>query len=462
MPKVGLRLQLVLALTVAFVGAFTLLGFTAVQLSQRGRDADRVGDAEATAHAMAAGLATVPSTLARRRFVQVSDAVLGRGGVRGVEWRRGEREDASWVRGVTGLGEVVEVPLVAGTTEGRLRLFVRPPEHDQGPFSQLMLMYVAITGGVILLLTYLALTVLIVRPVDTLRAASERMARGNLEVEAPVGGAREVARLSQAFNAMAARVRDDQRTLEAQLREVEQKSAALATAQEQVLRSAKLASVGRLAAGVAHEIGNPLTAVLGLVEIARDEDDPETRAEFLDRIQKETERIHGIIRDLLAFARDGSDAAASEAAGDADLAEVVADAIQLVAPQKDASKLRIEQRLAKGPRVRGQHDRLTQVLLNLLLNAADAVDGDGDIVVELARDGDHAVLSVTDTGTGIPEDLLDQIFEPFVTSKPVGQGTGLGLAVSHTIIDRLGGTLRAENAEGGGARFEIRLPHVRA
>ncbi len=96
--------------------------------------------------------------------------------------------------------------------------------------------------------------------------------------------------------------------------------------------------------------------------------------------------------------------------------------------------------------------------LNLLLNAADAVDGDGEVVVEVRPDGDAVVLSVADSGPGIPEDILPHLFEPFVTSKPVGRGTGLGLAVSHTIIDRLGGTITASNPPEGGARFDVRIP----
>ncbi|HJL26577.1 MAG TPA: HAMP domain-containing sensor histidine kinase, partial [Polyangiaceae bacterium LLY-WYZ-15_(1-7)] len=308
-------------------------------------------------------------------------------------------------------------------------------------------------------LTYLALTFLIVRPVEAVTRASERVAEGRLETQVPVRGAAEVAGLAQSFNAMARQLGAERLALEERLRQLEAARAETSAAQDQVLRSARLASVGRLAAGIAHEIGNPLAAILGLTEIARDADlDAEERDEFLARIQTETERIHRIIRDLLDFARQEQEPGAGDGERRADLGQVVADAVHLVAPQKDTAKLRIERRVEEVPPVRGSADRLTQVVLNLLLNAADAVEGEGDVVVEVAREGEEVVLSVSDTGPGIPEDVLEELFEPFVTTKPVGQGTGLGLAVCHTIVERVGGTITAENAEGGGARFVIRLP----
>jgi signal transduction histidine kinase len=301
--------------------------------------------------------------------------------------------------------------------------------------------------------------------VEAVTRASERLSEGRWSVEAPVRGGAEVARLGVSFNEMARQLRKERLALEQRLHELENTTAELASAQDQVVRSARLASVGRLSAGVAHEIGNPLSAILGLLEIVQGgELDEAEQREFLSRIQAETERIQKIIRDLLDFARQGSsEHEQQDAERTCDVREVVEDAVRLVAPQKDLRGVTIERRFADdAPWVRAVPDRLTQVVLNLLLNAADAIEGDGAIYVEVYRTGGEErpelLLAVEDTGPGIDPEVLEHLFEPFVTTKPTGYGTGLGLAVCYTIVERLGGSMHACNAERGGARFEIRLP----
>jgi len=443
----GLRFQLVVSLSVAFIVSFALLGIAALQLGERSRQSAHAEDARATAAAIAAALDGAP---VHARFVSLADRVIGIGSVRGVEL---EREEERWVRGVTSLGTAVEAPL----DDGLVRVWVRPA--TQVPMNNLLLLYVAFTGGAILLLTYLGLTYLIVRPIERVTQAAERVAGGQLEVALEPRGAAEVARLATSFNDMSRQIRRDRVALEERLAELERTTRELESAQEQILRSAKLASVGRLAAGIAHEIGNPLAAVVGLIEIARDPDlDAEERDEFLTRIEGETQRIHKIIRELLDFARQGEQSEEPDADERVDLGSVIEDAVRLVTPQHDAAKLRIEQRVADIGSVPGSADKLTQVLLNLLLNAADAVGGEGEVRVELEATEEEAILSVSDSGPGIDEALMGQLFEPFVTSKPVGEGTGLGLAVCHSIVEAMGGTIEASNPVSGGARFEIRLP----
>lgn len=459
MPRrhgLGLRAQIILALTVAFVASFVLLGIAAVQLTSRARAADRVRHARATASAIASAL-DAAGTDGGASFDRLAAAVVGRGGIAGVEYERGGL--APMTRGAVGLGDAIEAPIASG---GTVRLYLDRDGAGGAPLARLLLLYVAVTGGAILLLAYVALTYLIVRPVEALTQASERLASGRLDVGVPVRGAAEVARLAVVFNGMASELRSERLALEKRLAELEETTAELRSAQEQILRSARLASVGRLAAGVAHEIGNPLAAILGLVELVRAGGlEERERAEFLARIQSETERINSIIRDLLDFSRKAPDE--DEASASADLREVVADAVHLIAPQKDLRAITVEQRLAEDlPRVRGGSDRLTQVVLNLLLNAADAIEGEGRITIEVARTDDgHAVaLAVSDTGPGIAPEIRDTLFEPFVTTKPAGHGTGLGLAVCHTIVEQLGGTITASSAPEGGARFEVRLPAV--
>ncbi len=449
----GLRAQIILALSVAFIAAFTLLGVATVQITLRDAQLTRRNAAETTARAIAASLDALDQERVEAA-PELASAILADRAIAGVEiaWPGIEAQGF----GLVGADPAGTAPMARG---GEVRVFVRPGTSGGG--SDLLLFYFAFTGGAILLLTYVALTYLIVRPLSKLTAASERLASGGRHVDVPVGGAGEVARLAVSFNRMAAELRTERQALEDRLAELELTTTELESAQEQIVRSERLASVGRLSAGVAHEIGNPLSAILGMVELAQDPDvDHDTRGEFLARIQHETERINRIIRDLLDFSRRGSD---DELRGQStDLAEVVADAASLVAPQKDLGQITIERRVAADlPAVSGPADHLTQIVLNLLLNAADAIDGEGSIIIEVGlhpERADTVRLSVTDTGTGIDAELLDHIFEPFVTSKKSGEGTGLGLAVTHALVERIGGEIAAENDEHGGARFVVDLP----
>ncbi len=217
--------------------------------------------------------------------------------------------------------------------------------------------------------------------------------------------------------------------------------------------------MGRLSAGIAHEIGNPLAAIQGLLELLQSQElTSADAAEFIDRIQRETERIHLTIRDLLDFSRHD---ALAEEGGDTDLQTVISDTVRLVAPQKRFEGIRIHTELASDvPHVRGSSDRLGQLFLNLLFNAADAMEGTGTISIEARRasEASDVLVQVADSGPGVDEALIDQIFDPFFTTKPAGKGTGLGLAVCQTLVDRLGGSITVSNRAQGGACFEVRLP----
>jgi signal transduction histidine kinase len=277
-----------------------------------------------------------------------------------------------------------------------------------------------------------------------------------------VQGAAEVARLAATFNEMAAQLRQDRAALQDRLEDLERTTAELTAAQEQLIRSARLAAVGRLSAGVAHEIGNPLAAIRGLLDLMQVGDlDPEEQKEFIGRVQRETERIHHTIRDLLDFSRN-EPSQDGRIDSSADLSEVVSDTIKLIDRQTRFRDIELALAIDEDlPRVRGDHERLRQLLLNLLFNAADAIGGKGRVEVR-ASNGDGVVsLVVQDDGPGIDGAILDQVFDPFVTTKAPGQGTGLGLAVCHTIVELLGGSIEAANRDQGGAAFEVRLPEAR-
>ncbi len=227
--------------------------------------------------------------------------------------------------------------------------------------------------------------------------------------------------------------------------------------ERQLMHAEKLASVGILAAGVAHEIGNPLSAVSGYAQLlAKDGVDDATRKEFATAIASQAERIHRIIRDLLDYSRP------SPYLGQA---MEVNQAIEAVLNMFFTSKrlmqgnVRIERDLARNlPPVNMDRDQLMQVVLNMVMNAAQAMDQGGRLVVKTrAREG-WVRISVTDSGPGIPRENLPLIFNPFFTTKPPGQGTGLGLSICDRIVSAAGGRIEVKSKPGKGATFTVLLP----
>jgi signal transduction histidine kinase len=251
----------------------------------------------------------------------------------------------------------------------------------------------------------------------------------------------------------------------------------LTQAQAQLVRSERMASVGRLAAGVAHEIGNPIAAIMGMEELLLSGDlPPETQRDFLERMRKETERIHGVLRDLLDFARPEEKASPGSGVPEpADVASVVRDVVALVGPQKHFRAVRVEPDVGDVPLVLLPAPRLTQVLLNLVLNAGAAVaaakaaknesatdrgaDKGGGRLVVRAREAEGRVrIEVEDDGPGVAAAMRDRLFEPFATTKDVGEGTGLGLAVCRGLVESVGGEIALDGSYEGGARFVVKLP----
>ena len=441
-PGLGLRVQILVALGLGFGLSVLLLGQATARLGARAIDRDR--------GQIAAGLAEAFLQVDRVDAQQLAAAV-GHGGVVGIEVVEGA--DVLAVAGEVS-HRVVERSLRGRTVRVHLEL---SEVSTSGSLPGLLFLYVGLTAAAILLVTYLLLTRLIVRPLGALTRASERVASGTA-ARVPVEGSAELVRLAVAFNDMQHQLLEEKEMLRAQLEQLERTASELRTAQRSLVRSEKLASVGRLAAGVAHEIGNPLSAITGLVELVQSGDlTSDEQREFLERVRKETERINLIIRDLLDFAR--ADPSGQEPSQSCDVVEVVEDAVRLVGPQADLRQVTLERRFAPDcPRARGSAGRLAQVVLNLLLNAADAIDGEGTIVLEVSEDKGWVRLLVQDTGPGIPESVLEHLFEPFVTTKPTGKGTGLGLAVCHTLVEQVGGTMEACNPQEGGAQFVVRLP----
>jgi two-component system, NtrC family, sensor kinase len=268
-------------------------------------------------------------------------------------------------------------------------------------------------------------------------------------------GSDDLARLGRAIVSMRHRIAADREHIAAQL-------VSLEATQSQLVRAERLAVVGQLAAGLAHEVGNPLTVVAGYVGLLYEQMQRDGKLggkdvqEALARMRRELDRIQGTVRALLDFGR-----APQTSSGRGDVAEAFDHVRRLLGPQ---DRLRGVELAIEAPAepldVPITTDALTQVLVNLVFNAADAVRERPTkrIVVRAVSAQGRALLTVDDSGPGIPADVLPRIFEPFFTTKPAGQGTGLGLSVCERIVTSAGGELSAGTSHLGGARFTISVP----
>jgi len=225
--------------------------------------------------------------------------------------------------------------------------------------------------------------------------------------------------------------------------------------EQQLMQSGKLAAIGELAAGVAHEINNPLLAILGLTEFLLLETDAGSKQhERLELIQQTGLEIKEIVRALLDFAREHPSTQRVVA-----LEAVVQTTIDLVRRTNAHKGIElVESYRADGACVRASGDQLEQVVLNLVANARQAMPNGGAVHVEVCRDGDHVDLVVADEGPGMTPDVQERIFDPFFTTRRDSGGTGLGLAVSLGIAEAHGGSLTVDSAPGHGATFTLRLP----
>jgi two-component system NtrC family sensor kinase len=308
-------------------------------------------------------------------------------------------------------------------------------------------------------------------PLRDLEAGAKRLASGNLAQAIPVRGADEFGQLAGSFNAMTAALRESQaelrdaaRTLE---QKVEERTKQLRAAEAEAAQHEKLAAVGLLAAGVAHEINNPLTGVLTFSHLLREKmPEGSSEAEDMDVVIRETKRCASIVRRLLDFARQKKPEKKFT-----DLNAVIEDVVRFIERPAQLHDTEITFDLAPDlPRVWVDEDQVKQVIMNILVNAQHATEGGGSIAIRTRRcptpvapkPGAEPVemveIAIVDTGCGIAEKDLQRIFEPFFTSKGVGKGTGLGLSVSHGIVEAHHGVIKVESVVGKGSTFRVLLP----
>ena len=354
-----------------------------------------------------------------------------------------------------------------------------------------------LTETVIVLALNLFLFLKVHRPVRALLSAVESVGRGSMAAAAPVHGTDEIGRLATRFNLMVERIRvgtEENRRLyeqlqkahdELQLRvdeataEVRQKNRELArtndllsTAQREVARAQRLSVIGQLAATVAHKIGTPLTALSGHIQLLQE--DPQMGSESRRRVrtvEAQIERTSKIIQDLLVYARKPELVLTS-----LDLDACVEECVALLRPELDRRGVRLDMQLSEGlDKVIGDTQQLQEVFCNLIENALDVMPDGGTLVVrsyafrptpaeepvprippaEIAR---CIAVEIADTGPGIAPEHLEQIFQPFFTTKKAGRGTGLGLAIAMETVRAHGGQITVRSDPGKGATFVIVLP----
>jgi len=367
--------------------------------------------------------------------------------------------------------------------------------------QRIILITVLFDAIVVIIFGSFLLSRVLVKPVRDLVRLTKRISEGDFSQQIEVTNKNEMGQLIRSFNRMIERLKENQDNLEKYLESLESANKQLKETQEELIRTEKLASIGRFAAGVAHEVGNPLGAILGYTGILKKERiNPEESKDYLKRIEDEIERINKIVRELLDFARPSK-----LEIRQVEINKIIESTLSLLSYQKDFKNIDTRLDLQSNlPVIKGDESQLSQVFINIILNSVDAMpDGgmlqiqtEGQVMEYLYDDrfqraypprrrsdpmesdysrlrksdpfptlltkfskGDRLVkVRISDTGSGIKKEDLENIFDPFFTTKAPDKGTGLGLSISLRIVESLGGEIRVESEEGKGTSFEIYFP----
>jgi two-component system NtrC family sensor kinase len=330
--------------------------------------------------------------------------------------------------------------------------------------EKIVLIYIFLNTIVFVLFGAYFLSRIVVKPIHKLLSITEEFEEGESFPQLPDSSRNEIGQLFRSLNKMLKRLEENKQELKSHIASLEEANQELKKAQKEIIQSEKLASMGRLATGVAHEIGNPIGIVLGYLELLNTGGlKEEEKQDFLNRIESEIRRISGIIRQLLDFSGPSRGEKTQTS-----LHGLVTETINILKPQPMMASISLNTDLkAERDEVLADSDQLKQVFLNIIINAADAM-GDGkvsdeeyrpkNLTVKTSNINDLIEIRFTDEGLGIPEQDLVHIFDPFFTTKEPGKGTGLGLSVCYRIIEGLGGTIRAESTLGKGTTIIIDIP----
>ena len=315
---------------------------------------------------------------------------------------------------------------------------------------------VAILGIVMALVVVVFVTSRITRPLETLGRATEKIAHGNLMYEVPVDSEDELGKLASAFNKMTRALSASNEEILRRSEELEKANRDLKETQAQLIQTEKLSSLGRLAAGVAHELNNPLTGIMTFSHLLLKTIKDESARSDLEIIVRETTRCREIIKGILDFSRETAPQPKQY-----NINDIITRTLSMLERQWLFHNIHIEKRLdGQLPEIWVDDNQIQQVIMNVALNAAEAMNGDGTLSVSsgLSERGDSVEVRIADTGTGILPEHLDKIFDPFFTTKDPQKGTGLGLSISYGIIQKHHGEIAVESEAGKGATFIIKLP----
>ena len=486
----SLRLKLVLLFAVVLASTMGLASWLGGRIAQTSIEAEIRERTLETGRAFVADLALAASYDAKATNERLTHLLRSHRGLRAVELAVERPGPDQIIRvALTGLGprlevregqaDVPEKPVSAlvstadgrvwsvslrakvGRSRGRLTLEASLAEADSLVAAERGVFFWVTAGacGVLVFLVHLMLVRVIGRPIEALASAMRQAERGQFDVTVGLTSQDELATLAQGFNAMISRIRgfdrEKQERVDQAVSDLARINDLLVAARRDLTAKERLAALGQLTGTLAHELGNPLNAISGHVQLlARAPDLPAPARDDLKLVQSEIARMTGIIRRFLDSTR-----AMTPRPEPVDVGALVDEALDLSLSAEARARIRVTKEVALGLGAAVIDPGLVRhVLTNFIANAVDAMPDGGALTVLAARAGEELLLSVKDTGKGIRAEDRPRIFEPFFTTKPQGKGTGLGLAICREIARALKGCVEVDNAPGQGATFTLRIP----
>ena len=419
---------------------------------------------------------------------KINTEVEKTGGILSTEYKKLIVYSPLWIQGKIAGGIRIEIPI------GDVTIYLLESQR-------VILISIILDAIVLIAFGSFLLSRVLVKPLKDLVLLTHRISAGDLSEKIEVTSKNEIGQLIGSFNLMTERLKEKQEHLDNHLASLELANKKLKQTQEELIRTEKLASIGRFAAGVAHEVGNPLGAILGYTSILEKGGiDHEESKDYLKRIEREIERVNRIVRELLDFVRPSQFEIC-----DVEVNKVIEHTLSLISHQKNFESIKTQLDLQPNlPMIKGDESKISQVLINIILNAIDAMPNGGILSIQTEEHvvedsfidplqqlysprrredptesnysylrkpdpfiaiftkfskGDRLVkIRISDTGIGIKEEDRTSIFDPFFTTKAPDKGTGLGLSVSLKIVESMEGEIRVKSEEGKGSSFEVYFP----